>query len=144
MVFDAAERAFVDCARVGRLATVRPSGEPHIVPICFACVDGTIVSPIDAKPKRVAATELQRVKNIVATPAVSLLLDRYVADWSRLAWVRIDGSARLEPAESELHSKRVEALLEKYEQYHDHPLAEQPMLVIEPERVRSWGASSHE
>jgi len=38
-------------ARVARLATVGADGRPHLVPVCFAVVDDSIVSAVDAKPK---------------------------------------------------------------------------------------------
>src|SRR5439155_23720682 len=40
----------VDTAMVARLATLRPDGAPHVVPVCFARVGDTIVSIVDAKP----------------------------------------------------------------------------------------------
>ena len=43
------------------------------------------------KPKR--TTDLQRVRNIVANPAVSVLVDHYEDDWTKLWWVRVDGMA---------------------------------------------------
>ncbi len=49
-------------ARVVRLATVRPDGAPHVVPICFAIEGDTVYSAVDHKPKRSRA--LQRLANI--------------------------------------------------------------------------------
>jgi hypothetical protein len=36
---------------------------------------------------------LQRLVNVRAEPSVSLLVDQYDEDWSRLWWVRADGHA---------------------------------------------------
>ncbi|HZT06991.1 MAG TPA: pyridoxamine 5'-phosphate oxidase family protein, partial [Chloroflexota bacterium] len=38
------EARFLDQQRVGRLATVDRGGQPNIVPVCFALVDGAIYS----------------------------------------------------------------------------------------------------
>jgi hypothetical protein len=52
-------------APVGRLATVRRDGRPHVVPICFVIIDGVVYSAVDHKPKR--HQHLQRVSSITAT-----------------------------------------------------------------------------
>ncbi len=140
MTLTPAERTFVERNRVGRLATVDETGRPHAVPICYALVDDFLVSPIDAKPKRVAASELARVRNIEANPRVAVLVDRYVEDWSRLAWVRIDGAASVIDLTAANHADAVGALREKYAQYEHHPLAERPVIAIEIQRATSWGA----
>ena len=51
-----------------------------------------LYSAVDHKPKRSRA--LQRLENIAANPAVSLLVDDYAEDWSKLWWVRADGTAQ--------------------------------------------------
>lgn len=140
MMFSEAERVFVAAARVGRLATADADGRPHVVPLCFAFVEERIVSAIDVKPKRVEPMRLRRVRNIRANPSASLLVDRYVEDWEALAWVRVDGEGRIEQPGSEPHTPAVDALRAKYEQYREHPLEDRPILLIEPERVRSWGS----
>ena len=80
-------------ARVAYLATVRPTGEPHVVPIVFALEADRLYSIADPKPKD--GPDLLRFRNIRANPAVSLLTDAYDEDWDRLWWVRVDGSARM-------------------------------------------------
>jgi len=79
-------------ASVARLATVRPDGRPHLVPIVFAVAGDVIVTAVDeVKPKRTRA--LARLANIAAEPRVSVLADHYDEDWTRLWWVRADGTA---------------------------------------------------
>lgn len=46
-----AERRFRE-ARVARLATVRPNGAPHVVPVVFALQHETVWLVVDEKPKR--------------------------------------------------------------------------------------------
>ena len=51
--------------------------------------------------------------NIECNPAVSLLIDEYRDDWSRLRWLRIDGDAEIVATTPELAA----ALTAKYPQY---------------------------
>lgn len=126
---------------VARLATLRPDGSPHQVPIVFARSGERLVSPVDGKPK--TGGELARVPQIERSPAVSLLLDEYAEDWSRLWWIQIDAVGRIVrgvgPAEEEL----VQALEAKYPQYGAVPVLREPatLLVFEVRQIRSWCAS---
>ena len=117
-------------ARVGRLATVTADGRPHTVPVCFALHTGRIVTAVDAKPKSTRA--LRRLENVRATGRASLLVDHYEEDWSRLWWVRVDGSA--EVVESE---PAIDALAAKYDRYRE-ARPEGPVIAITPDRWRSW------
>jgi PPOX class probable F420-dependent enzyme len=124
-------------ARVGRLATVTSEGRPHLVPVCFAIAgpDDTIVSAVDTKPKR--TTELRRLANLQANPAVSLLVDQYDDDdWSQLWWVRVDGSARVVRAGT-AYDESITALVAKYPQYREAPPAG-PAIVITATRWHGW------
>jgi PPOX class probable F420-dependent enzyme len=124
-------------ARVARLATVDEKGRPHLVPICFTCDGDTLYSAVDRKPKRTA--NLRRLDNIRANPRVSVLVDGYDEDWSRLWWVRLDGSARI--VEEELEQARALGLLQaKYEQYRAEP-PDGTVLAVEVERRRGWAAT---
>jgi len=86
-------RAGFATARVARLATIRPDGAPHLVPVVFVLEGDTVWLVVDEKSKR--HRRLQRLVNIRAEPRVSLLVDSYDEDWSRLWWVRADGRARI-------------------------------------------------
>src|ERR1700733_13146799 len=83
-----ARRRFAGAA-VARLATVGPGGRPHLVPVTFAVGGDPIYTPVDAKPKTTA--NLQRLRNIAASPQVAVLADHYAADWAQLWWARADG-----------------------------------------------------
>src|SRR5260370_17250469 len=83
----------IKTAIVARLATAGPDRRPHIVPITFAPADGSLFFAVDQKPKR--TRNLQRLRNIVANPAVSVLVDHYEDDWFSLWWVRVVGTARI-------------------------------------------------
>jgi PPOX class probable F420-dependent enzyme len=125
----------VAAARVGRLATVRSDGRPHVVPVCFALASDEIVTAIDAKPK--STTALRRLDNVRAHPDVALLVDHYDDDWTTLWWVRVDGIARVEPD----LGRYVDALAAKYAQYAATP-PPGPAIVISSLRFTGWSAAS--
>lgn len=80
-------------ARVARLATTDPDGRPHLVPIVFAVDGATLYSAVDRKPKR--SRTLRRIENARVRPDVTLLVDHYAEQWSRLWWIRVRGRARV-------------------------------------------------
>ena len=126
---------------VARLATLRPGGAPHLVPVVFAYSDGAFWIPDDGKPKRDA--RLERIRNLEADPRVCLLLDEYREDWTALWWIRVDGSARLCAADVGGDAERAAArLVEKYPQYRETPpFRGAPQFIrIEPESRRAWSA----
>src|SRR4029077_19998998 len=84
---------FVRAARVAHLATADASGQPLVIPICFAFDGKEFFSPIDEKPKR--HTHPKRLRNIAENPQVSLIIDHYEEDWRRLAYVLVRGRARV-------------------------------------------------
>jgi PPOX class probable F420-dependent enzyme len=129
-------RELVRSAPVGRLATVRADGRPHLVPVCYVLIGETVYTAVDAKPKR--HTRLTRVANLTATGGASLLVDRYSEDWSRLWWVRLDGTGRVvaDPAEA---ASAIDALIAKYPQYSvQNPAG--PVLAVEVSRWVGWSA----
>lgn len=144
-MLDARELAFLVGARRAILATIDPDGRPRPVPICFI-VDAAdparvrVLTPLDDKPK---ATDdkrvLARVRDIRKRPEVSVLVESWDEDWSRLGWLRLNGQATLlEPGDVPTHA--VERLRDKYPQYATHALESSPMIAIEIERATSWGA----
>jgi PPOX class probable F420-dependent enzyme len=130
-------RRLLATARVARLATVRPGGGPHLVPICFALDGDTLYSAVDHKPKR--TTELQRLANIATDPRVCVLADHYGEDWSQLWWARADGIARIVPVDDPEHARAAELLLERYPQYRDAP-ALGTAIAVEIKRWTGWRA----
>lgn len=121
-------------ARVARLATADAAGHPHVVPIVMVLAEETIYSVLDAKPKR--STRLRRLSNARENPAVSVLADHYEEDWSRLWWVRADGSARvLEPQLAEARTAAA-LLAERYPQQR----ALGAVLAIDVARWSGWAA----
>ena len=135
-------REFIREHRVARLATADASVQPAVVPICYA-VDGDVIySPVDEKPKRVTPNELKRIRNIRANPKVSLVIDDYSEDWSKLGYVIIAGRAEIiSPAEADAeHARAVTLLREKYEQYRSMAIDERLIIKITIKTVRHWDA----
>ncbi len=128
-------------ARVARLATASKDGVPHLVPFTFALLDaGTIVSAVDAKPKR--TTALRRLANIAANPRVAALVDHYSEDWEELWWVRAEGTARVIAPDREagLRSEALRALSERYQPYREAPPAG-AIVAISVDRWAGWTAA---
>jgi PPOX class probable F420-dependent enzyme len=129
-------------ARVGRLATVRPDGRPHVVPVVFAVIHGEdglrAYWAVDSKRKR--SHDLQRLRNIAVNPVVELLADGYDEDWSQLWWVRASGPSRTVEDPNE-RATALAGLVAKYPQYQGGP-PDGPVVAIEITRVHGWDALS--
>ena len=117
---------------VARLATLA-GRQPHLVPVVFCECEGALFIPIDGKPK--SGRRLRRVANIEANPAVSLLIDEYEDDWSRLRWLRVDGMATVVA----LSSTVARSLKEKYPQYETTALGD-TAIRIEVAHTQAWSA----
>jgi PPOX class probable F420-dependent enzyme len=122
---------------VARLATVRPDGAPHVVPVVFAVVEDTIYSAVDGKPKR--TRQLQRLANLRVEPRCALLVDHYDEDWSRLWWVRADGVATVVDDPPGTHPG-IRALLERHAPYRAAPPAG-PLVVVRVQRWTGWSGA---
>ena len=130
---------FLAIQRVARLATLSADGTPHIVPVVYAYDGKRVYIALDEKPKRVAPLRLKRVRNIAANPRVSLLVDRYSENWRRVAWVRVDGSARV-LQRGKAHDTAIALLRAKYPQYRKMKLEARPVIEITVKRVVEWVA----
>ncbi len=89
---------------------------------------------VDHKPKR--GTELRRTANLRATGRACLLVDHYDEDWSRLWWVRLDGTGGevADPGDAAEAERAIDALAAKYPQYREQRPAG-PVLRIEVDRL---------
>jgi PPOX class probable F420-dependent enzyme len=131
-------RERVRTAPVARLATTEPNGRPHLVPIVFVLDGEKLYSAVDAKPKR--SRRLRRVANARERPDVTVLVDHYEDDWSRLWWVSLRGRARVLEAGEEAE-RALRLLVDKYEQYRREPPG-RPVLAVDILEWRSWDASA--
>jgi PPOX class probable F420-dependent enzyme len=137
-MLSARQRHFIDTRRVAHLATADGQAIPHVVPVCFGLAEDRLYITIDQKPKRDGGRPLKRLRNIADNPRVAIVFDRYDEDWRRLAWVMLHGRAEIltEGAEHD----RAQALLRvRYRQLEAMEIGQLPVIVIQIERVASWG-----
>src|ERR1700687_5492249 len=82
MVFSTAELEFLRSQRIGRFATVSPSGWPHVVPVMYAVGDdGALEFDVDGV----------KLRNIQAEPRAAMVVDAM----GPKRGVTIQGQARL-------------------------------------------------
>ncbi len=137
---DSQARLLVESS-VGHLATADADGAPHVIPVCFAFDGQAIYSVLDQKPKRASLSRLKRVRNIQANPKVALVVDHYEEDWQRLWYLLITGDAQL-LLEGREQAEAIKLLRQKYRQYRDMDIDQNPVIKITPARVVSWGGEA--
>lgn len=135
-------KARFSLAPIARLATTKPGGAPHLVPVVFAVDPGSqgardvVYTAVDAKPK--ATRRLRRLANIESNPQVSLLVDHYADDWTQLWWARADGVAAIHTA-GEAMDTGFRLLRAKYPQYQSVSL-HGPVIAVTVHRWSGWHA----
>jgi PPOX class probable F420-dependent enzyme len=131
---------FIERARVARLATANSESKPHLVPVVFVFDGNYFFIPVDEKRKKTVKPEkLKRVRNINENPNVALLIDEYSEDWTKLAFVMIQGKASI-AGKTQGNMQLQEAykkLTSKYPQYQKIGLGK-VCIVIKPEKVTTW------
>mgnify|MGYP006177134201 CR=1 FL=1 len=132
--------SFVVSQRIARLATTDIFGQPHLIPVCFIYTNGLFFSVIDQKPKNVLAMQLKRIRNISKNPKVALLFDRYREQWDELAYVMVQGTAKIIETETE-KNHLLEFFGRKYHQYTSMDLKQAPLIEITPRKFLEWGAT---
>ena len=128
---------FLRSARTGHLATADAKGRPQVVPVCFVFDGQAIYSVLDAKPKNTPLRQLRRVKNILANPQVSLVVDHYEENWDKLQYILVSGDAELLESD-EKWVVAIAMLREKYPQYQAMDLDQNPVIKITPVRYSPW------
>jgi PPOX class probable F420-dependent enzyme len=131
------QSAFIESVRTAHLATADAGGVPHVIPVCFAYVNGDFWTVVDEKPK--GQRRLKRLRNIDENPKVALVFDRYDEDWSRLGYVLVQGTARIVDGAP---AAVLEALRERYPQYREMALEGREAIRVVVERVVEWGSVS--
>jgi len=136
------ELAFVAARRFARLATADAEGQPAVVPVCYALIETgdalALVIPLDEKPKRVPLDRLKRVRNLRENPAASLVVDDTDEDWSRLAFVQLNGAGRIVQPGEPGFSGAITALRAKYWQYQTMAIEGRPLIWIDVQAAASW------
>jgi PPOX class probable F420-dependent enzyme len=127
-------RARFAASPVAVLGTADATGSTHLVPVTYLAVGDLVHIAIDDKPKRTA--NLKRLRNIEADPRVCLLAQHYEADWTRLWWVRADGTARvIQPGRAP--DGVVAGLADRYPRYRQYPPGG-PVIEVSVERWSGW------
>ena len=134
-----AQDRFLRSARTGHLATADAKGRPQVVPVCFVFDGQAIYSVLDAKPKATPLRQLRRVKNILANPQVSLVVDHYEENWDKLQYILVSGDAELLESD-EKWVVAIAMLREKYPQYQAMDLDQSPVIKITPVRYSPWSS----
>ena len=132
------QRRFLAGQRVAHLATADASGRPHVVPICYALRGDTVYFTIDEKPKKRPGARLKRLANLQENPSAALVVDRYDEDWSRLAWVMVQGRAEVLEAGAE-HDLAQASLRARYPQLVAMRIEKLPVVAVRVDYVASWG-----
>jgi PPOX class probable F420-dependent enzyme len=134
----AAARELLANARTGHLATSDQYARPHVVPIVFVWCEGVLYTALDRKPKRDDDWHaLRRVRNIETNGRVAVVVDRYDEDWSRLAYVLLEGVATILESGEERDAAAA-LLIEKYRQYAEVSLDGRPVVRVAVERAVEW------
>ena len=141
LTLDDAARALIASSRTAHLASADQYARPHVMPIVFVWEEPTLYFPLDRKPKRDDDWHmLRRVRNIETNGRVAVVVDRYDEDWTRLAWVLLEGQATI--IETGTERDRAAALLAaKYAQYAGSALDGRPVVRVVIERTVSWRAT---
>jgi PPOX class probable F420-dependent enzyme len=128
---------FIERSRTATLATVLPSGRPHLVAMWYAVVDGEIWFETKAKS--------QKAVNLRRDPTVTVMIEDGLT-YNTLRGVSIDGRAEIVDADPDLLLGVGISVWERYTgPYSDDvkPFVEQMMhnriaVRVVPERMRSW------
>jgi PPOX class probable F420-dependent enzyme len=133
---------FIERARVARLATVDSEFKPYLVPVVFVFDGNHFFIPVDEKRKVARPEKLKRIRNIRDNPNVALLIDQYDEDWTKLAFVMIQGKALVSSKrEGSIQVRQAyEKLMTKYIQYQKVGMGEM-CIIITPKKVASWSNS---
>ncbi|MGB6896937.1 MAG: nitroreductase/quinone reductase family protein [Dehalococcoidia bacterium] len=121
-----AVRRFVAEARVCRLATVDPSGQPHVVPLC-PVFDGDRTLYVDVGRNSANA------RNVAANPRAEVALDEYDEDWSLLRGALLHCDVQVAKGEERDHAWQL--IRQKYPQYKEVDWRPRLTLAL---RIRSW------
>jgi PPOX class probable F420-dependent enzyme len=128
---------FIERSRTATMATVMPSGRPHLVAMWYAVIDGEIWFETKAKS--------QKAVNLRRDPTVTVMIEDGLT-YNTLRGVSIDGRAEIVDADPDLLLRVGISVWERYTgPYSDEmkPFVDQMMnnriaVRVVPERLRSW------
>lgn len=129
-VMPEAVKEFVREARVCRIATVRASGEPHVIPVC-PVFDGDATVYVDIGAKYASAEGVRDNGN------VAVLIDIYDDNWALLKGVLL--RCRAEVIEGEERDRAWAMIREKFPQYSSVGWEPRLTLALRVYDWRQWG-----
>lgn len=121
--------AIIDRTPVCRIATVRPDGEPHVIPVC-PVFDGEAIY-VDVGDRSATASGVRD------SGRVTVLIDEYDDDWSKLRAVLLKCRAR--ELSGDEKDGAWERIREKFPQYSSVNWEPRLTLALEPYDWREWG-----
>ena len=125
-----AVKEFITAAHVCRIASVRPDGTPHVVPVCPA-FDGEATVYVDIGERYTTAEALR------ANPNIAVLIDEYDDDWSRLKAALL--RCRVEEAVGEEKDRAWGMIREKFPQHEEIGWVPRFTLALRMYDWRQWG-----
>jgi PPOX class probable F420-dependent enzyme len=142
LIITPAIEEIIERARVARLATIDSEFKPHLVPVVFVFDGNHFFIPVDEKRKTAKPEKLKRMRNIQDNPNVTLLIDEYSEDWTKLVFVMIQGKASVATKkEGNIHVRQAyKKLMTKYIQYQKVGVGEM-CIIITPKKLVSWSNS---
>lgn len=113
------EIAYVAAQRLGRIATVQPSGEPQLNPV--SCYYNPVTETIDIGGHNMGASK--KYRNVTHNPLVAVIIDDMAnADPSTIRCLEIRGRALAIPAPTDSAAR-----------------SDGPIIRVVPRRIISWG-----
>ena len=128
---------FIERSRTATMATVLPSGRPHLVAMWYALIDGEIWFETKAKS--------QKAVNLRRDPTITVMIEDG-RTYPTLRGVSIDGTAEIVDSDADLLHRVGVSVWERYTgPYTDEmkPFVDQMMhnriaVRVVPSRLRSW------
>ncbi len=120
---------FIGAARVCRVGTSGPGGQPHVIPVCPVFDGQTLYIDIE----HTYAT----ARNLAANPRLAVLIDQYDEDWSKLKGVLLH--CRVQEVHGREKDRAWEMIRAKYPQWKEIDWEPHLTLALHIERWFQWG-----
>jgi pyridoxamine 5'-phosphate oxidase family protein len=118
--FTQSEVEFLQSPQLGRLATVGPDGQPHVVPVGFRY--NAAEDTIDVGGRGIATSK--KYRDVLKNPRAAFVVDEVVStDPWRIRGIEIRGSAEALPSGGKARG----------------PAFDDEIIRIRPQRIVSWG-----
>jgi nitroimidazol reductase NimA-like FMN-containing flavoprotein (pyridoxamine 5'-phosphate oxidase superfamily) len=122
------EKRFLARARVCRIGSVDPNGEPHTAPLCHAFDPTTRTAYV--------YTDGRTAENLRERHRAAIECDDYFEDWDRIRGVIAHARAKIVDRGPELAKAR-RLLQRKFEQYRGEDIPQ--VIALRVTSVTSWG-----